>query len=159
MEFSKASDCLSHDLFIAKLKAYGLDVGSLNFLLDYLSLRKYRTKVGSSFSKWSEICREITQGSILEPLLFNIFLNDIFFSVEKPKICNFADDNTVYSCGKDLAKIKEDLNSTMKNMLKWFFQFMILGDKTCYKHILKINSTCVQSRDDVTLLGVMIDKN
>ena len=56
----------------------------------------------------------------------------------------------------------------MKNVLKWFmlnslkansgkFQFMILGDKTCYKHILKINSTCVQSSDDVTLL--MIDKN
>ena len=58
----------------------------------------------------------------------------------------------------------------MKNILKWFrlnflkanpgkFQFMILGDKTCYKHILKINLTCVQSIDDVTLLGVMIDKN
>ena len=159
MEFSKASDCLSHDLFIAKLEAYELDVGSLNFLLDYLSLRKHRTKVGSSVSKWSEICRGITQGSILEPLLFNIFINDIFFSVEKPKICNFADDNTVYSCGKDLAKIKEDLISTMKNILKWFFQFMILGDKTCYKHMLKINSTCVRSSDDVTLQGVLIDKN
>ena len=58
----------------------------------------------------------------------------------------------------------------MKSLLKWFmlnslkanpekFQFMILGDKTCYKHILKINSTCVQSRDDVTLLGVTTDKN
>ena len=58
----------------------------------------------------------------------------------------------------------------MKNVLKWFrlnsltanpgkFQFMILGDKTCYKHILKINSTCVQSSDDITLLGVMIDQN
>ena len=39
------------------------------------------------------------------------------------------------------------------------FQFMILGDKTCYKHLLKIKLTCVQSSDDVTLLGVMIDKN
>ena len=58
----------------------------------------------------------------------------------------------------------------MKNIFKWFrlnslkanpekFQFMILGDKTCYKHILKINSTCVQPSDDVTLLCVMIDKN
>ena len=58
----------------------------------------------------------------------------------------------------------------MKSVLKCFmlnplkanpgkFQFMILRDKTCYKHILKINSTCVQSSDDVTLLGVMIDKN
>ena len=58
----------------------------------------------------------------------------------------------------------------MKNVLKWFmlnslktnpgkFQLMILGDKTCYKHILKLNSICVQSNDDATLLGVMIDKN
>ena len=58
----------------------------------------------------------------------------------------------------------------MKNILKWFrlnslkantrkFQFMVLGDKTCYKHISKINSTCVQSSDGVTLLSVMIDKN
>ena len=104
------------------------------------------------------------------PLLSNIFINDIFFFVEKSEICNFADDNTVYSCGKDLTKIKEDLIFTMKNILKWFmlnslkanpgkFQFMILGDKTCYKHVLKINSTCVQSSDDVTLLGVTIEKN
>ena len=54
MDLSKAYDCLSHDLLIAKLEA-GLDVGSLNFLLDYLSLRKHRTKVSSSDSKWSEI--------------------------------------------------------------------------------------------------------
>ena len=97
MDLSKAYDCLLHDLLIAKLEAYGLDVGSLNFLLDYLSLRKHRTKVGSSYSKWSEICRGIPQGSILDPLLFNIFINDIFFLVEKSEICNFADDNTIYS--------------------------------------------------------------
>ena len=114
MDLSKAYDCLSHDLLIAKLEAYGLDIGSLNFLLDYLTLRKHRTKVGSSYSKWSEIYRGIPQGSILGPLLFNIFINDIFFFVEKSEICNFADDNTIYSCGKDLPKIKEDLIYTMK---------------------------------------------
>ena len=53
---SKPCDCLSHNLLIAKLEAYGLDVGSLNFLLDYLSLKKNRTKVGSSYSKWFDIC-------------------------------------------------------------------------------------------------------
>ena len=68
MDLSKAYDCLLHDLLIAKLEAYGLDVGSLNFLLDYLSLRKHRNKVGSSYRKWSEICRGIPQGSILGPL-------------------------------------------------------------------------------------------
>ena len=65
MDLSKAYGCLSHDLLIAKLEANGLDVGSLNFLLDYLSLRKHRTKVGSSYSKWSAIFRGIPQGSIL----------------------------------------------------------------------------------------------
>ena len=85
-------------------------------------------------------------------------------------MCNFANDNTVCPCGKDLPKIKEDLIRTIKNILKWFrlsslkanprkFQIMILSDKTYCKHILKINSTCIQSSDDVTLLGVMIDKN
>ena len=49
------------------------------------------------------------------------------------------------------------LNSLTTNPGK--FQFMILGHKTCYKHILKINSTCVQSSNDVTLLGIMIGKN
>ena len=102
--------------------------------------------------------------------MFNIFINNIFFFVEKSEICNFADDNTVYSSGKDLPKIKEDLICTMKNILKWFrlnslkanpgkFQFMIVGDKTCYEHILKINLNFVQSRDEVILLGVVIDKS
>ena len=86
MDLFKASDCLSHDLLIAKLEAYRLDTDTLNFLLDYLSLRKYRTKVGSSYRKRSEICRGLPQGSILSPLLFNMFINDIFFFVEKSEI-------------------------------------------------------------------------
>ena len=76
----------------------------------------------------------------------------------------------MYSCGKDLPKIKMDLICTMKNILKWFrlnslnanpgkFQFIILGDKTCYEHILKISLTCVQSSDGVTLWGVIIDNS
>ena len=61
MNLSKAYDCLPYDLLIAKLEAYGLDNGIL--LLDYLSFRKERTKVGSAYSKWSNIRREIPQGS------------------------------------------------------------------------------------------------
>ena len=55
MDLSKAYDCLPHDLLKAKLEAYGLGNGSLNLLLYYLSFRKQRTKVGSAYSKWSNI--------------------------------------------------------------------------------------------------------
>ena len=57
MDLSKAYDCLSHYLLIAKLGAYGLDRSSLRLLMDYLNSRKQLTKVGSSYSKWSEIKR------------------------------------------------------------------------------------------------------
>ena len=76
---SKAYDCLPHDLVIAKLKTYGLDTNSLRFLFDYMSCRKQRTKMGSAYNNWSEVLRGIPQGSILGSLLFNIFINDIFF--------------------------------------------------------------------------------
>ena len=67
------------------------------FVLDYLTFRKQRTKVGSAYSKWSKIRRGIPQGSILGLILFNIFINDIFMIIEQSAICNFADDNTLYS--------------------------------------------------------------
>ena len=160
---------IPHDLLIGKIKAYGLDNGSLNLLLDYLSFGKQRTKVGSAYSKWSKIRCGIPQGSILGPLLFNIFINDIFMIIEQSDICNFADDNTLYSCGKSLTDIKENLVSDTKSILNWFrlnslkanpgkFQFMILGDKSHHKHELKINSIKVEASDDVLLLGITIDK-
>ena len=108
MDLSKTYNCLPHDLLIAKLEAYGLDNDSLNLLLDYLSFRKQGTKVGSAYSKWSKIRRRIPQGSILGPLLFNIFINDIFI-IEQRDICNFADGNTLYSCGERLTEIKEKI--------------------------------------------------
>ena len=76
MDLPKVYDCLRHDLSVAKLEAYGPGNGSLNFLLDCLTFRKQRTKVGSTFSKWSKIRRGIPQGSILWLNLFNIFIHD-----------------------------------------------------------------------------------
>ena len=66
----------------------------------------------------SNLLRNTTRLKILGSLLFNIFINNIFFFVEKSELLIFADDNAMYSCGKDLPKIKEDLIYAMKNILK-----------------------------------------
>ena len=75
-------------------------------------------KIGSSYSVWNEIKTSVPQGSILGPLLFNVFINDIFMFIEKSEICNFADDNNIYDCGKDLPNILENLKHDIKILLK-----------------------------------------
>ena len=116
VDLSKAYDCLPHDLFVAKLEAYGVGKAASNLTSDYLSHRKQWTKIGSSYSDWYEIVRGVPQGSILGPLLFNIFINDLFLFIEKTNICNFADDSTIYSCNINLQTILKNIKHDMINI-------------------------------------------
>ena len=141
MDISKDYDFLSHDLMVVKLKAYVISKESLQLISDHLSYHKQRTKIGFAYSDWASVIHGIPQGSILGPSLFNVFINDISLVVEKSNICNFADDNTLYSQGSNRPLILNNLEHDMRNLLYWFkinslkanpkkFQSMVLGKKT-----------------------------
>ena len=118
MDLSKAYDCLPHNLTIAKFEAYGLNKNGLKVLLDYLEGRKQHMKIGSSYSFWSDVKRGVPQGSILVPLFFNVFINDLLMFIENCETCNFADDITLHTSGIELSSILE--NRKHETILKWF---------------------------------------
>ena len=101
MDLSKAFDTLNHNLLLCKLKAYGFNKNALTFIQSYFTNRYQRAKVGDKVSKWQRISTGVPQGLILVPLFFNIFINDLFLVIETTTLCNYADDNTMYSSDKN----------------------------------------------------------
>ena len=119
-DLSKAFDCLPHDLFIAKLFAYGFDDKALRFIYDYLRHRKQRTRIGDSYSSWQEILYGVPQGSILGPLLFNADLCDLFITTSHYDIANYADDNTQYVSGRNIKEVVASLEEVSEVSVQWF---------------------------------------
>ena len=105
MDLSKAFDTLNHDLLIAKLSAYGFEHDALKLIYSYLTNRWHRTKINSAFSSWEELTQGVVQGSVLGTLLFNIYLNNLFYHSECKEVFNFADDTTFYTCNNDLSSL------------------------------------------------------
>ena len=169
MDLSKAFDTLNHDLLIAKLHAYGFDIKTLKLLHSYLTKRWQRTKVNSIFSTWSELLQVVPQGSALGPILFNIYLNDLFYLTEMTQVCNFADDTTFYVCDKDLNILINRLEHDTSLAVEWFENnFMKLNQDKCHllvsghKHETvwaKIGETMIWECNKQKLLGVVIDRN
>ena len=90
-DLSKAFDCILHDFLIAKLAAYGFDYQSLRIMESFLSNRQQGTKTNNAFSRYSEIIYGLPQGSILGPLVFSVYICDIFFDIIECDIASYAD--------------------------------------------------------------------
>ena len=104
-DLSKAFDCLSHELVTGKIAAYDFSRSALNLIYTYLFDRIQRTKISIFYSSWQDILSSIPQGSILGPLLLNIFLCDLFLMIKYIDFASYTDDNTPYTTDESAEKI------------------------------------------------------
>ena len=106
-------------MLIAKLNAYGFSTKSLGLIYDYISHRKECTKVNECYTSWHEIFYGVPQGSVLTPLLFNIYINELFFADEF-QMMNFADDCSLYNFSLSINDVIHTLEKQTTLLIEWY---------------------------------------
>ncbi len=96
MGLSKAFDCISHVLLVAKMNAYGLSGDACEFMSCYLTGQFQKVNILDKRSSWMLLLKGISQCSSLGPFIFNVIMNDIFYFIEICDLTNYADDNTLH---------------------------------------------------------------
>lgn len=169
MDLSKAFDCLPHCLLICKLHAYGFSRNACSLMTSYLCSRFQRVKLNTERSSWQMLRKGVPQGSILGPILFNVFIHDLFYFIKFSRLFNYADDDTLFYSHTNLETVVECLTIDADIAVNWFiyngmkanpnkFQ-AIISHRNASPHItFKIAGADIISQSSVTLLGVQIDQ-
>ena len=121
------------------------------------------------FSNWTELWLEVPQGSVLGPLLFNIYINDLFHITELMNVCSYADDVTLYACDSDIWNLIKRLEHDSSSAFERFqSNYMKLNEDKChfiisrYKHEImfaSIGESRIWEKGQQKFLGVIVDKN
>ena len=124
--------------------------------------------MNGSFSMWTKTSLGVAQGSVLGPLLLNIYLNDLFLLLEEIEVCNYADDTTMYTCGHNVENVVANLENDALAISEWFpnnrmksnedkCHLMIFGGKS-RKVSVKIGEANVKESKEEKLLGIIFDQ-
>ena len=112
------------------MRAYGLNDNAIAFLQSYLTDRQQRVKFHGKFSEWCPVKCGVPQGSLLGPLLFNIFLNDLNFAGQISSLRLYADDTTTYGSDCDIINLETSLNLDLNILVTRFSQNYLIVNST-----------------------------
>lgn len=170
-DLSKAFDCVSHETLINKLEHYGVSKIALSLIQSYLSNRTQKVVINGAVSSGAPITIGVPQGSILGPLLFLIYINDLpYFARNLCETVLFADDTSlIFNVKRGLDNV-DDVNSALSKVLHWFTinNLLLNSAKTkCVKFSLpnvrqvstqiKMNDNVVELVDSTVFLGIKLD--
>jgi hypothetical protein len=168
IDLSKAFDTINHAILLNKLKHYGIRGIAYNWISNYLSNRKQYVHCNGVKSELCEIICGVPQGSILGPILFLIYINDLVSVSEKIKFILFADDTNIFYADNDMKNIKINLQTELEKVVNWFnenkltvniskTQYMIFKVKNINDFDLDINKQSIKRTNITKFLGVHLD--
>ena len=165
MDLSKAFDCIPHHLLLCKLRAYGISIEACELIKSYLENRYQRVKIGVCRSSWSHLSKGVPQGSIMGPLLFNIFIHDLFYLIDE-SLYNFADDNTLSRFHPDVSVLTNELCDDGTKTLYWFEDNYMKANPEKFQGFsipssnelsLVLGDINISIEENIKLLGLYID--
>jgi hypothetical protein len=176
IDLSKAFDCLQYDKLFGKLNNLGVRNTELNWFKDYLANRKQLVQLEETKSEPENVTLGVPQGSVLGPVLFLIYVNDINATCPEANLIKFADDTTLVTTGATTNEAVLKMNSALQKISRWFIanklqlnpsktRYMIFNNKDCnHADVIikgeKIQKICEAGKEkSFKLVGIHLDEN